>query len=228
MRKLVLFALACSLVAVGVVLGISEPARSSAAASRPFVWVIGHFNQLRPSLNVGNNGACLEELRRSGVQLQLVPDQTEDAACILDHAVRVSGPDAVFKQPFMSTCSLARALRAFEHEELQALAQEFFKQGVASLRHLGTYNCRPVRGHSLWLSEHAYANAIDVASFKLTDGTEIVVERDWKGSGPKSQFLHRVAQSACRHFRRVVTPNADRYHFNHLHFDNGLFPACQI
>ena len=37
--------------------------------------------------------------------------------------------------------------------------------------------------HGAQLSEHAFGNAIDVSGFKLADGREISVVRDWKRSG---------------------------------------------
>jgi hypothetical protein len=46
------------------------------------------------------------------------------------------------------------------------------------------------------LSQHAFANAIDVSAFVTEDGRTINVEKDWKGKQEKSMFLKQVASTA--------------------------------
>ena len=77
------------------------------------------------------------------------------------------------------------------------------------------------------LSQHAYANAIDVSVFVTEDGKTVNVERDWKGKKNKSKFLKQVASSACLSFRVSVSPDGDANHFNHLHWDTGLYRSCR-
>ena len=55
--------------------------------------------------------------------------------------------------------------------EVQALTEARFGQPLAKVHHMGTYSCRRQRGNGSgrW-SEHAFANAWDVAAFELADG----------------------------------------------------------
>lgn len=90
------------------------------------------------------------------------------------------------------------------------------------LHHMGTLNCRPVRNRKL-LSEHAFANAIDVSGFTFqnSDGssTYLNIERDWYGKGaPFFAELTRALSARPDIFRGVLGPG-NPGHDDHLHLD---------
>lgn len=110
---------------------------------------------------------------------------------------------------------------------MQPLAHALFKQPVAKLHHMGTYNCRGRNGKTAGrLSEHAFGRAIDIRSIELADGTIIDVTRHWRNAGRKSEFLHDLARRACKHFSVVLTPNHDHAHRDHIHLDTGPYRLC--
>ncbi|HXP95874.1 MAG TPA: extensin family protein, partial [Telmatospirillum sp.] len=76
------------------------------------------------------------------------------------------------------------------------------------------------------LSQHAFGRALDVTGFELADGTVISVMKDWRNRGAKSEFLHQVAQGACKMFSVVLTPNYNAEHHDHLHLDIGPHKLC--
>ena len=85
-------------------------------------------------------------------------------------------------------------------------------------------------GNKLWAShrsQHATANAIDIAGFTLDGGRVIKVLKDWKGDGPGARFLHDVHASACRYFRAALSPEFNEAHASHLHLDRGLYRSCR-
>ena len=53
------------------------------------------------------------------------------------------------------------------------------------------------------------------------------VERDWAAPGPKREFLRALAKRACDYFNVVLTPDSDKFHYNHLHLDIGRWRLCQ-
>ena len=69
------------------------------------------------------------------------------------------------------------------------------------------------------ISEHAFGNALDIASFVLADGHQVTVEQGWRGSPEEQGFLHDVQGSACNEFTTVLAPGANHYHYNHIHVD---------
>ncbi len=188
--------------------------------------VIHQYNRMRPGLNWRNSPACLKKLAKTPMQFTPVQDHTEPDGCALRNVVSISQSSIAYNAPFLVTCSMARSLDKFERKVVQPAAQKAFQQPVVRIHHFGTYNCRPMRGSRRLLSEHAYANAIDIRAFELQDGTMISVKDHWKDAGEKSEFLHTIARRGCSVFQTVLTPNYNQLHHDHFHFDNGVFSRC--
>ena len=189
--------------------------------------LVGWYNHIRPRLNMRNNDWCMQKLANTGAQFAPVPDAVETAGgCTLDHVVCMLQSYIPYNRQALMTCALATAMYAFEKKIVQPQANKYFNQPVVKILHVGTYNCRPMRGSTALLSEHAYANAVDITGFQLEDGTVVSIKRDWNDSGNAGQFLHAVAKKACGHFRKVLTPNYNALHHDHFHLDQGLMKRC--
>jgi len=106
-------------------------------------------------------------------------------------------------------------------------ARRYFRQDVMRIELAGpSYTCRPVAGTTR-LSEHAYANAVDIGGFLLADGRLISVARGWRGTRAERSFLRAVRDGACGHFKAVLSPDYNRAHRDHLHFDRGPDDMCR-
>jgi hypothetical protein len=118
-------------------------------------------------------------------------------------------------------CPMVAALGTWLDEVVQPIAMSRFGRRVVEVEAFGAYSCRSVDDMAgAPLSEHAFGNAVDVSGFKLADGREIVVERDWKRSDTQeSAFLREAHAGACQHFTTVLGPGADVFHYNHIHLD---------
>ena len=121
-----------------------------------------------------------------------------------------------------TNCAVAAALALWEWHVVQPAALEHFGREVASIDHFGSYSCRRLSGRDAgaW-SEHARANAVDIAAFTLTDGTRISVAGDWEDDGPRGRFLDEVRDGACDLFATVLSPDYNAAHRDHLHFDQA-------
>jgi hypothetical protein len=126
------------------------------------------------------------------------------------------------------TCGMALALARFE-SILQEEANEHLKKRVARIEHIGTYACREMARYD-WVSEHSYANAIDVSVFELENGRKVSVERHFgkPSSEPttnEGRFLRALARRLYDDevFSVVVTEFFDRLHHNHFHFDMARY-----
>lgn len=187
----------------------------------------------------GEPEQCRAALGETGLRFTALPDRPSDENCPLSGVVRVSRsdlstPGVAFSSGFVATCGLAAAWTLFEANALQPAAQRHFGQRVARVEHLGTYACRNVYGRADGRrSEHATANAIDLAAFVLADGTRIGVLTDWeqKGAngadGRKAAFLRELRDGACRFFDVVLGPDYNEAHRNHFHLDMGAFRTCR-
>ena len=154
------------------------------------------------------------------------PGAHTDPSCRIDTPVRVSRVEAALSRPAVMSCALAARLDRFAREVVPRLAAADLGRPVSRIEHLGAYSCRRSTGRHDRLSEHAFGLAIDISGFRLADGSLVSVERDWWPPGPKRNFLHHVAQSACGYFSVVLTPDSNRDHFNHMHFDIGPDRLC--
>lgn len=130
-------------------------------------------------------------------------------------------------------CSMVSNVDDWVSRDVQIAAAQAFGQPVTNLRVAASYSCRPRnnrRGGKL--SEHGYANALDVSAFTLADGRVIEVEHGWRGRSDEQQFLRSVFAAACDRFGTVIGPDGDRAHYNHFHMDlarhgrNGDHKVC--
>lgn len=176
----------------------------------------------------GNPELCLFALTRSGARLQSVADRPMQGACGITNAVEVENTGATaLNRSFVATCPLAATFLVFEEQVLQPAARRRFGQDVAEIEHWGTYACRNrnrAKGGSP--SEHARANAIDVAAFRLSDGRWIKVRESWNAGDTEAAFLRDVHRGACGLFQGVIGPDGDRHHRDHFHFDMGRWRFC--
>jgi hypothetical protein len=111
---------------------------------------------------------------------------------------------------------------------LAPAAQAHFGQKVARLEHFGSYSCRNVYGRAnATRSQHATAEALDIAGFVLEDGQRIRVLKDWPEDGTNAAFLRDVRTGACRFFDAVLSPDYNAAHRDHFHFDRGPYRTCR-
>ncbi|MGA6096552.1 extensin family protein [Stutzerimonas marianensis] len=169
---------------------------------------------------------CEQALASSALDYVALPDSTPQAGCPVENAVRIRGSAVSFNAPFMATCPLAAAYALFERHGLQPAAEQVFGQPVVRIDHFGSFACRNI-ARSNRRSQHASANALDLAGFRLADGTRITVARDWAGDGDKSRFLRQVKAAACDAFRITLSPEYNAAHHDHFHVDMGGFGLCR-
>lgn len=169
---------------------------------------------------------CMALLDRAGIRYNPLPTRRDGAQCGYDDAVRFAdgGAQAIAYRPASLgvSCPVAASLALWEWNGVQSAARELLGSDVVRIDHLGSYNCRRISGRSTgdW-SEHARANAVDIAGFGLRDGRRISVLRDWSDSGAKGQFLRRVRDSACELFATTLSPDYNAAHADHLHLDQA-------
>jgi hypothetical protein len=171
---------------------------------------------------------CDQVLKTSGLQVTHQADSPVDAACPLRNTLRVQGADVGLSSSFLASCPLAVAFALFERHSLQPAAQAVFGQAVTRVDHLGSFACRNIYNRADGrLSQHASANALDIAGFRLADGRTISVLKDWPGDGESARFLRQVRDGACKDFNVVLSPDYNAAHRNHFHLDMGRWWVCR-
>lgn len=131
-------------------------------------------------------------------------------------------------------CPMIPQVERWIRESVAPAAQYYFGADLVEVSVAGSYSCRPMNHVSgAKLSEHGYANALDVSGFTLSDGRKISVKRHWNGDPQEQAYLRAVHRGACQHFTTVLGPNHDRAHHDHFHVDlarhgrDGLKRICK-
>jgi len=170
---------------------------------------------------------CLDDLGARGVSYRVAAVPAGTSACSVENPVQVTGAAVPWNQPAVMSCGLADRMDRFLVEAAEPLARRYFATDIVRFDHFGAYSCRSMAGMAGRWSEHAAGRAIDISGFLLKDGERVSVEHDWLAPGPKSEFLHALANRACDYFNLVLTPESDKLHYNHLHLDIGRWRLCQ-
>lgn len=173
--------------------------------------------------------ACRAVLAHGGLTFREVKEASADGACSVPDAIRFTGGMAPLRPADVSlTCKEALAVSIWERQVVQPAAFEVLGEAVTAIDNYGSYSCRRIYGQAEGpISEHASANALDVAGFKLANGEVISVLKDWNDPGPKGRFLRRVRDGGCRIFVTVLSPDYNAQHANHFHLDMGGSPLCR-
>lgn len=170
---------------------------------------------------------CRVLLRAAGVRYTMLPKLSGDnPKCGYSDGIRFApgGSREIALRPrnLAISCPVAAALALWEWEIIQPAAQKHFGSAVVEIEHLGSYSCRRIYGRSAgdW-SEHATADAVDIAAFRLADGRRISVLADWDEGADKAAFLREVRTGACKLFSTVLSPDYNAAHRDHLHLDEA-------
>jgi len=175
---------------------------------------------------------CQRELAAMGVPFEptVIADRTVDGQpnlrCHVEdpvilhppiHGVEVMYFDGSASRNVYAACAMAKALT----QTIDDLAAH----GVTKFFHMGTYNCREIRGTGR-LSRHGMGDAIDIAGFETDDGTRYSVLDHWEHdtTAPMSSAARFLYEAAHRWFDAkiwniILTPNYNAAHDNHFHVD---------
>jgi hypothetical protein len=169
--------------------------------------------------------ACRAALAEGGVRVVDQPTR-EQGFCSTRDTVRAAGrlsPAA----PVM-TCPMALSYALWERQVLVPAARDLLGARITRVDHFGTYACRTIYGRpGERPSQHARANALDVAGVRLSDGRRVTVAADFRDPGAKGRFLRTARDGACRVFGAVLSPDYNAAHADHLHLDHSPYHLCR-
>jgi hypothetical protein len=211
--------------APGPVTGPATPGLEEPALTRPqrqWKWIAGA---------AGDD--CKEKLAATGAKFRpaLEAKKPDAKGCGVPRGVVLTrGPTGLaYSPPIYIDCSLALRL-----VEVEAIIQEeaLAELGAPAVKAatLGSYACRGVigrlRGWTGGISEHSFGNAFDVTRIDAKNGKRASVMKSLRpGEAPttaEGRFLAQIARRVRREVGvRVLGPDFDPSHRDHLHFDAG-------
>lgn len=126
----------------------------------------------------------------------------------------------LMKPAALLRCPMVPQVERWVRGTVEPAARYYFGSPIVEMRVAASYGCRPINHkRGARLSEHGYANALDVSRFTLADGRVITVKGGWNGGNDERRFLRDLHKGACREFTTVLGPNYDRAHRDHFHMD---------
>jgi hypothetical protein len=172
--------------------------------------------------------ACFAQLSETGARFTPLADQDRGGGCITRGTLTLNDAGVPTTNMGPVTCPLARNFVAWVRYAVRPAAQQVFGRDAVRVETMGTYSCRNIYGGRTGrLSQHAFANAIDVSGFVLADGRRITVLNGWNGDSRDREFLRLIRTSACRRFGTVLSPDYNAAHANHFHFDMSGQNYCR-
>jgi hypothetical protein len=187
---------------------------------------VGPFTASKLAALTGNPLQCRNLLDLAGDRDRPAPPITSEAEDCGYNDGMILRPDddqAVTFAPggLITSCPVAAAMRLWEPLVQRAAARNLGSR-VVRIEHFGSYSCRRLYGREggRW-SEHATADAVDIAGFRLADGRRVTIAADWAAEGRDALFLREVRDSACDLFATVLSPDYNEAHRDHLHFDQA-------
>lgn len=187
---------------------------------------VGPFTAVKLAALTGNPMQCRRLLELAGDRDRPAPpiiSEAEDCGFADGMVLRPDHERAVTFAPggLITSCPVAAAMRLWE-PAVQRAAKQHLGSRVIRIEHFGSYSCRRLYGREggQW-SEHATADAVDIAGFRLADGRRVTIAADWTGRELDAAFLRDVRDSACELFATVLSPDYNDAHHDHLHFDQA-------
>jgi hypothetical protein len=169
--------------------------------------------------------ACRARLTALGATFEAHAAEFDpEIGCAIPYPIMLKsfGKDISLKPAAEMNCTMAEAAARFMQDVAAPAAMSEFGTQIRSISHASAYVCRPRHGTQT-LSEHAFGNALDIASFTLANGTTVQVElqpeEKLQADEKPAIFLGRLRKAACGPFKTVLGPGSDADHATHFHFD---------
>ncbi len=186
---------------------------------------VGPFTAIKLAALTDDARQCLALLHSAKLaEASVAPRVSEERRCRFDDGVRIlpERGESIDYAPagLVTSCPVAAALALWERDVVQPAAARHFGKPVQRIDHAGSFSCRRLYGRPEGpFSQHATADAIDISGFRIEAGHSVSVLRDWRANSAEARFLHEVRDGACDLFSTVLSPDYNRAHADHLHFD---------
>jgi len=172
---------------------------------------------------------CFAALDQGHIGYDRIPDVPLEQGCGYEHAAILTQSGVTYTGGrVLLRCSALVRLLLWQRYVVEPAAMRDLGQRIAGIRELGTYSCRNINHAAAGRrTQHALANAIDIAAFRTEGGKMISVANDWHDTGPRGRFLHHVRDGACRFFGVVLSPDYNELHRDHFHLDPSRWSVCR-
>jgi len=160
------------------------------------------------------------------IRTQAVADSGGE--CPLNNVVRVRDFGTVsLNGSFLASCPLALSSALFVSQQARPLTKRFTGSELRRIEHLGSFACRNIYHRpDARRSEHATAEALDIAAFRLANGERVTVLNGWK-SAKTQPWLKALLAASCGYYGNGLGPEYNAAHASHFHLGMRGFGLCR-
>ncbi len=190
--------------------------------------------QTVPTFDLAVAKKCEAALRSLGARFSVGKPLEEEGICgwqrplklqTVGKQVRVTGEPQV-------RCEVALALAQWSREVVKPAARLHLENDVSKILISTSYQCRRRNNAATGkVSEHGFANGVDVMGFELKDGRKVLIAPRLDSIEPERAFQAAVRGGSCAYFTTVLGPTTNAAHANHLHLDlairRGGYRLCE-
>lgn len=174
--------------------------------------------------------ACASLLSQANQQdlIRTQPVADSVGECPLSNVVRVRsfGPVSL-NGSFLASCPLALSSALYISQQARPLTKRYMGSDLARIDHLGSFACRNIYHRpDARRSEHATAEALDIAAFRLTNGERVTVLNGWKAANTQP-WLKAMLAASCGYYGNGLGPEYNAAHANHFHLGMHGFGLCR-
>ena len=166
--------------------------------------------------------ACRLRLTTDWAIAPSLPHLTGAGECGVDDVVHLEAVVLADKTrvavtpPATMRCSFAEAIVHWVREDVVPAVRALDGATLKSVDNYASYDCRGRnRIVGAKLSEHGKANALDIRSLKLGNGTVVGLT----DANVAKEFREGLKKVTCARFNTVLGPGSDGYHEDHVHVD---------
>ncbi|CAM6711971.1 MULTISPECIES: extensin family protein [Enterobacter] len=214
-----------------------------AAAAAGYRWLPSYYNPFKPltlddppgritqyKLRRLTPEACANLLaqanQRDLIRTQLVADSAGECPLINVVRVRDFGPVGL-NGSFLASCPLALSSALFISQQARPLTKRYTGSDLVRIDHLGSFACRNIYHRpDARRSEHATAEALDIAAFRLANGERVTVLNGWKAANTQP-WLKAMLAASCGYYGNGLGPEYNAAHANHFHLGMRGFGLCR-
>ncbi len=190
--------------------------------------------QAKPAFDLAKAKQCERELRKLNAKFTVTGPITGDGQCGWPRAVKLTSlaRNVKIKGDIRVRCELALALARWSKEVMVPSAKLHLGKAPKAVRIDTSYQCRRRNNAKTGkLSEHAFANGVDVMGFVFPDDQIFNVAVRSGSANAERAFQAAVRGGSCAYFTTVLGPMTNASHADHFHFDlavrRGGYRLCQ-
>lgn len=178
--------------------------------------------------------SCVKRLTALGAVFEKLGPIDTDGACPIARPLKLTslGSDVAITPDTVLNCATALALAEWMKAVVIPAGLRTLGAKPESVRQDSAYVCRNrYNDPHAKISEHARANAIDIASFGFADRDSVDIGTS-KPDSSEQRFETTIRAGSCRYFTTVLGPGSNAAHATHFHLDlarrKGGYRLCEL